>query len=547
MTPTKGQLNSYIRFGWPILSLVALIGIAVFLLLADIAREQDRTNATTTQGFVEQASQNWVSANASISDEYGLWSDAYERITLNYNQEWIDGNFFSSNADSIAILSPTLGLRSIYLNPELEAKAVLVKQLIASLDLSGHSAYQSSLSQAKLVTSPNGLFEFDGHLAVVAVQPIRPEVNFKGKKPDKTMPIDLVVAIKIIDDEAIVLLAQSYGLIDVKLHLGQQPIVQDNERITYPVKGVNGETLGWIDWANTKPGTASFARRVIPIMIGLIFLGLLTLVISQRLLAAQVKLSREAQLSAEAASKTKSVFLANVSHELRTPLNAIIGYSELVREDCMEIGAEQSVKDTSKVIGSAQHLLGLINDLLDHSKIEAGKMDLHTTRIDLKPLFEGVGEALNTALTKNNSQFILNCDPYIGQAVLDGMRLKQCLLNLVSNAAKFTKDGKVTMSARSVERDGVPFIRIAVRDTGVGMSEDTLAKLFAPFVQADASTASNFGGTGLGLVITRALIEAMGGQVSVESKLGVGSTFTILVPRGQAVEDAQTTRLERAA
>jgi signal transduction histidine kinase len=254
--------------------------------------------------------------------------------------------------------------------------------------------------------------------------------------------------------------------------------------------------------------------------------------------SAQMRALKVAKLAAEAANKTKSSFLANVSHELRTPLNAIIGYSEIIEEDCGFAGITQTQEDARKVTNSAQHLLGLINDLLDHSKIEAGKMDLNPTKVALAPIFVSVGEALQRHLTKNRSILVLNCDPDIGDAMLDGMRFKQCLLNLVSNAAKFTIDGKITVSARSLDLEGTAFVRVTVKDTGIGMSPETVAKLFAPFVQADNETATRFGGTGLGLVITRALVEAMGGSVNVESVEGQGSTFTLLVPRG--IEWAET-------
>jgi signal transduction histidine kinase len=544
---SNSKVKSYLKFGWPILSLIALIGAAVFLFLADIAREQDRTYQDTTRNFVRQASQNWVSTNAAISNEYGLWSDAYENITLSYNQDWIDGNFFSANINAIAILSPTKGLRNTYLGEGYEADGASVKKLVASLNVSHHAAYQAAPTKQNTVMKPNGLFVFDDHLAAVSVQPIRPEDTYPGKRPRPDTPIDLVVAIRIIDQAAIEDLGKSYGLNDARLHLGPTPRTVSSDRVVFELKGTNGQTLGWIDWAHLHPGTTAFSNRIGLILTGLLVLGLLTLAVTQRVMAAQVQLSDAARRSAEEASKTKSNFLANVSHELRTPLNAIIGYSEIVKEDCVESGAAQSARDMHKVIGSAQHLLGLINDLLDHSKIEAGKMDLNPTRVELVPLFESVGEALSSQIAKNNSRFVLVCDPLIGDAILDGMRLKQCLLNLVSNAAKFTHNGAITLSARAVDQNGVPFVRISVKDSGIGMSENTLAKLFKPFVQANAATAAQFGGTGLGLVITRALIEAMGGSVQVESVVGKGSVFTLLIPRGMATFAVAVPELEQAA
>jgi signal transduction histidine kinase len=541
-TNKQKSLFSYFRFGWPILGLMILVCSSVFFLLADIAREQDRTYKTTTRDFVKQASKTWVNTNAAISDEYGLWNDAYSKVTLSFDQDWAERNYFSGNVDALGIVSRPKGLRYTYLDEAVAPRAEPIKSFLRQVDLSAHDAYQREPSDKTLSRGPVGLVIIDGKLAALAAQPIRPEGTFDGIKPNANLPIDVTIAVKFIDQAALELLSQSYQLKDVKLHIGKPPVVEQSDRIHFVLTGIDGQTLAWLDWVDVKPGSASFSKRVLPILSGLIFLCLLASVITRWLVGHQVKMSDDARTSAEEASKTKSAFLASVSHELCTPLNAIIGYTEIVGEDCAASGASESAEDCKKVLRSAHHLLGLINDLLDHSKIEAGKMDLNPHVTPLLPVFEGVGDALSSLMVKNKTEFILNCDPEIGEAFLDGMRLKQCLLNLVSNAAKFTMDGKITLSARGVDFDGQSHLRISVKDTGMGMNEATLAKLFHPFVQADETTASRFGGTGLGLVITRALVEAMGGQISVESAVGQGSIFTILVPRGMVA--AGTTKSE---
>jgi signal transduction histidine kinase len=547
ISKSQNTIREYIRFGWPIASLVALVGLAVFVLLADIARDQDNTYETTTRNFVAQSTANWVETNAAISNEYSLWNDAYENITLRDDQQWMKDNYFSENASAVAIVRPNVGLRFIFINENSATLTDVLKSYSYSMETYEHKAYQLNPSKQSIKITPKGIFRMGDNLASVAAQPIRPDANYTGKLPSAGQPIDLIITIQIIDSTKVEAISKSFGLRDVKLHLGPRQGSMASGRIAFDIVSNSGEYLGWIDWAHLKPGSTAFTQRILPISIGLAFVGFLTLLVTYRLLANQVKLSEAAQKSAEEASKTKSNFLANISHELRTPLNAIIGYSEIIEEDCLQTGATQTATDAHKVIGSAQHLLGLINDLLDHSKIEAGKMDLNPTLIELAPLFVGVGDALSSVIAKNNSQFVLNIDPLIGDAVLDGMRLKQCLLNLVSNAAKFTHDGVITLSARAVHQNGVEHLRIAVRDSGIGMSGETLGRLFAPFVQAEASTASKFGGTGLGLVITRALIEAMGGSVAVESQLGEGSTFIILIPRGIDWAETQVPAQENVA
>jgi signal transduction histidine kinase len=532
VTRVTRNIRAYLRFGWPILTLIALIGASVFLLLADIARSQDETYARSSRDFVKQTTLNWIKTNAKISNEYALWTDAYEKVTLSFDQRWLEANFLSESISAGAIVRPSQGVRFTYLNPEDEVHADALKEALNSFDFSPHTAYQSDPSAKTLQIAPNGLFVIGDSLAAVSGQPIRPDGSYSGTLPNAQQPIDIAVIVTLIDKGTIDELAQSFGLVDARLHIGNRSGGDASDKIYFDIADAAGNKLGWIEWKNLKPGSAAFKQRFWPILLGLLLVGLGTLIVTDMLTAAQVGLADKARRAAEEASQTKSSFLANVSHELRTPLNAIIGYSELIKEDCIDAGVAQSVKDSDKVIGSAQHLLGLINDLLDHSKIEAGKMDLNPTHTELGPLFGDVGDALQTQIAKANNRFVLNVDPQIGAAMIDGMRLKQCLLNLVSNAAKFTCDGTVSLFARPVDRDGVAFVRIAVKDEGIGMSEATIAKLFAPFVQADATTASKFGGTGLGLVITRALVEAMGGNITVESEVGKGSTFTILVPRG---------------
>ena len=180
---------------------------------------------------------------------------------------------------------------------------------------------------------------------------------------------------------------------------------------------------------------------------------------------------------------------------------------------------------------SAHHLLGLINEILDHARLESGKLELRNAPTTLLAVFNEVAETVRVGAAENGNTFKAICDPEIGLAYLDPLRLRQCMLNLTSNAAKFTKNGRVTLAMRAVEGDA--FV-VEVSDTGIGMSEETVARLFQPFVQADASVTRQYGGTGLGLAITKQLLDAMGGTVSVTSEPGRGSTFTITLRRGDA-------------
>jgi signal transduction histidine kinase/CheY-like chemotaxis protein/HAMP domain-containing protein len=253
----------------------------------------------------------------------------------------------------------------------------------------------------------------------------------------------------------------------------------------------------------------------------------------------------EARELSEVANRTKSQFLANMSHELRTPLNAIIGYSEILQEDAADNGQEQLVPDLKKIEGAGRHLLGLINDILDLSKVEAGKMDVFVEEIDISSLLDEVRSIITPLVAKNGNKLEVRVADHVGSMRSDRTKLKQCLLNVLSNASKFTQDGKLTVQVRRLVTDG-PMIQIMISDTGIGMNEEQIGRLFQAFSQADASTTKKFGGTGLGLAITRHFCRLLGGDISVASAPHIGSTFTIILP-DQAPEPARlTTAMEPA-
>jgi signal transduction histidine kinase/CheY-like chemotaxis protein len=239
------------------------------------------------------------------------------------------------------------------------------------------------------------------------------------------------------------------------------------------------------------------------------------------------------------ASQHKSQFLANMSHELRTPLNAIIGVSEMLREEAEAL--KHDTEPLDRVLGAGRHLLALINDILDLSKIEAGRMELHLETFPLVPVIKDVAKTIEPMATKNGNRLVVECPADLGTIHADQIRLRQSLLNLASNANKFTEKGTITISARQGQDSGHDWITLAVADTGIGMTPEQMGKLFQEFSQASSRTASKYGGTGLGLAISRHFCRMMGGDITVESEPGKSSTFTIRLPRiVQAVETPVT-------
>ena len=233
---------------------------------------------------------------------------------------------------------------------------------------------------------------------------------------------------------------------------------------------------------------------------------------------------------AREASSAKSRFFANMSHELRTPLNAIIGYSEMLLEDCEDLGNDEMVPDLKRITNSSKHLLSLINNVLDLSKIEAGKMDMYFTPFNIDTMIETIKDVSGPLASKNNNEFIIK-NNVKGEMTSDETKLRQCIVNFLSNAFKFTENGQVALVIGSKTIDKKEYVNFDIKDTGIGMTEDQLGKLFDTYTQAERSTSAKYGGTGLGLSISKHFAEMMGGGVEVSSKVGEGSTFSIFVPR----------------
>ncbi|MEK7327905.1 MAG: PAS domain-containing sensor histidine kinase, partial [Chloroflexota bacterium] len=278
--------------------------------------------------------------------------------------------------------------------------------------------------------------------------------------------------------------------------------------------------------------------------------------------------AEESQRAAETANQTKSLFLASMSHELRTPLNAIIGYSEILQEEVEGLGQPSLLPDLQKIHDAGRHLLRLINDILDLSKIEAGKMELFLETFDVADMIHDVATTIRPLLEKRGNSLHLRCDENIGPMRADLTKVRQTLFNLLTNANKFTEQGAVTLEVRREAAKGAgvweygsepplpptpphphthEWVIFPISDTGIGMSPEQVSKLFQAFTQADASTTRKYGGTGLGLAITRHFCQMMGGDVSATSEVGKGSTFTIRLPARVADPDVQSSISEEAA
>jgi signal transduction histidine kinase/CheY-like chemotaxis protein len=255
----------------------------------------------------------------------------------------------------------------------------------------------------------------------------------------------------------------------------------------------------------------------------------------------------KAKHAAEDASRAKSAFLANMSHELRTPLNAIIGYSEMLEEETRDSGKAENLHDLRKIQSAGKHLLSLINDVLDLSKIEAGKMGLHLETFDVSLMVEEMVTTLQPAIAKNSNNVRVRLADDVGMMRADATKVRQILFNLMSNACKFTDHGTIALDVSQSAMEGQEWIRFRVKDTGIGISAKQQEKLFQEFTQADATISRKYGGTGLGLAISYRFVQMMKGRISVESQEGHGSTFTVYLPVQVTLDVTEATQVEGAS
>ena len=247
-------------------------------------------------------------------------------------------------------------------------------------------------------------------------------------------------------------------------------------------------------------------------------------------LEALVEELRIAQRQAEAATRAKSDFLASMSHELRTPLNGIILYSELLQEEAGDNGMKGSIRDLQRIQSSGKHLLELINGILDLSKIEAGKMALSLEHFEVKQMLDELVDTIGSLVQKNRNGLTISCAPDVGTMYGDVTKTRQIMLNLLSNAAKFTTDGAITVAVQRCVHGGAPCMEFSVTDTGIGMTPNQCQRVFEPFTQADVTTSRKYGGTGLGLAIVSSFCDLMGGTIALDSRPGEGSRFTVKLP-----------------
>jgi len=540
---TSSSARAWISAGAPILALVLLCMAFGLMGLWTFARTQDSEFAEHARQLVESAAHAQQDAVKNLALDYANWNEAYEHTTLRWDQDWVASNYYSSIADAVMVVRSDGTVRHAWVAEGLESEAAALTGAVVSAvqrDLN-LGALLSAQGREGMTTSTTAAVGAD--LVLISIAPISPEAQTvrTARNPDR--PIDYVAILEHVTRDDL-------GILGERLHIdglrfGQ--LMQPGEQGVVVV-GESGNQTSLLIWRRQSPGATAFARNAVAIILVLCITGLMALLLAVRLVSSHMRSEARLSLAVEA-SRVKSEFISTMSHELRTPLNAIVGYAGLIQEEAGDLGTagEAIEEDAGRVLSAAQHLSRLINDVLDQSRIDAGRLNVTCEPVEAAAATAEVEEALRPLAQASGNRFSVIVAADVGQALADPLRLHQCLVNLAANALKFTRDGDVVISVRRVFDHASERVSFEVSDTGIGISREELKLLFKPFSQANRAVTQKFGGTGLGLSISRKLARAMGGDIVVDSELGKGSVFTLLLPAAPLATPTMSGRLEAVA
>ena len=516
-----GLGRAWIGVGVPILGLIFIVIMLAIAMLAGFAREQDHGFADTTQRLVAGSTESRRQAMANVARDYAHWNDAFQSISVAWDRAWIEGNMYTSNADGMLVFRPEGVVRYAWFSEEYQGEAGDVQNaaVIAARSIPDLRRLASAPPEAGAVVHTTA--RVDGKLVIIGVAAISPEESVPGSPP----ATDYLAVIDVVEAGRLLEVGRALGLEELGFIPGA--VAASEDEVHHVVADATGRALGALRWRHAHPGQAAFSRQIWPVIFGLLCIGALAILLARLLVTHQMRVVSEARAALDS-SQAKSEFLTRVSHELRTPLNAVIGYAEMIQEDA---ASAESRADAGRIVAAARHLGHLLNDILDQSRLDSGRVKLNCEVLPVAGVAAEVQGLLAASARSAGVHIVTTTSPLADFIYADHVRLRQCLLNIIGNAIKFSPKGAtVTVRTRTEDRGGRKMVVFDVADTGIGIAKSEIGNIFRPFGQANAGIGRTFGGAGLGLSISRDLAREMGGDISVVSELGEGSTFSLAIP-----------------
>ena len=519
--------RAWIGVGVPILVLVAVIIALAVATFASFARDQDHAFEQTSTTLVANGLQGRARAAGDVGLDYANWQATLENVSERWNQTWVEGNIYSSVAEGMILFRANGEVRYRWFDEEFEQQSEALADAAVQAAIRVPNLRRLARAPDLDETVAYTYARLGEDLIVIAVIPVTPEDDAARMSYNPLRGYDYLAVIEVITAEDLARASVSMSLQDFSFTSTPQ---LSADTIAYPVTAVDGRPVGELQWRHTHPGAASFSRRIWPVVFALVCIGILTVLIARRLVASQIGAVAHAEAALES-SRLKSEFLARVGHELRTPLNGIIGYAEIIHE---ENDSPTIRADAERIVAAARHLNHLLGDILDQSRIDAGRLKLNSEVLPVVGLLSEVQGLVRPSARSAGVTLTVQPSAAASFVFADHHRLRQCLLNLVGNAIKFSPRGNVAIKTRVDSRPDGDMVVFDIVDNGIGIAKSDLPNLFEPFSQANASVGETYGGTGLGLSISRDLARAMGGDVVVTSELNQGSTFSLSVPVASA-------------
>ena len=532
------QRQIWLSIGTPIFLLNIVVCVGGIFLLAEFARRQDSEFVVSTQRLAASAIEGQARALSNTTKDYALWNDAFNAITLDWDAEWVEENYVSAIADGLVVFREDRRVRYSWSREMVDEGGPGVAAAVAERAASAEELNRISAAALVEDMTISRLIAVGERPVLVAVAPVSFEDEARRGAGRQASEVDFVASVDVLNAYELLEIGDTLGLRDLAFSASLHEPEHESGHVHLALPDGEGANAGYLTWRNERPGSASFLSNLWPMTLFLLLTGIVTVLLVRRSVARQLEAMAHADAAAEA-NQAKSSFIATMSHELRAPLDAIIGYAELLSEEHLDRGLPELSADSEKIQKAGMHLLQLINDILDHSKIDADKLTLQPDHLRAEEILAEVVNIIEP-LARDQGDKLRTCvEDGVAEVFADHMRLRQCLLNLASNAVKFTRNGAVTLHVRNGQKHGRGFVVFDVIDTGIGIAPDALTSLFAPFEQTDRSITREYGGAGLGLSITRKLARAMGGDVFVASAIGQGSTFSLWIPAAAEAELTQ--------